>query len=440
MSSAPKSVDGPFPVLQVALDFIDIERALTLARETVLGGADWLEAGTPLIKSEGLEAIRQLRSAFPNQVIVADLKTMDVGRIEFEAAAKAGANVAVVLAAAADSTIAECVEAGRKYGIKTYCDTINIPFDNLAARGREIAKLGVDIIGVHLPIDEQMRGHDPLARLIVLKEAVEIPIAVAGGVTSETAAAMVAAGAAIVIVGGALHKASNAQQAAQDIKKAMQSGKAVVSELGKRADASGIAESLLKTSTSNLSDAMHHKPCLRGIVTRTPGLRMAGPALTVRSIAGDWNKVVQAIDVAKPGDVLVVDCGGKPPAVFGELAAQSAKQRQLAGVVVFGAIRDSDVSTKIGLPIFASGVSSDAGDPKGYGEIGPEIEINGQTVKPGDWIFGDDDGVMVLPREIAVEYANRAVDVWENEQRIAAEIASGKTLSEVVNLKKWEKH
>ncbi len=117
----------------------------------------------------------------------------------------------------------------------------------------------------------------------------------------------------------------------------------------------------------------------------------------------------------------------------------SAKGRNLAGVVIHGAIRDSDVSTRIGLPLFSTAICSHAGEPKGFGEIGTEISINGQAIRPGDWMFGDDDGVMVLPREQAVEYANRAVDVMETEQRLASEIHAGKTLSEVANLKKWEK-
>lgn len=439
MAEKIRGINGPFPVLQVALDFIELERALRLASEAVAGGTDWIEAGTPLIKSEGFEAVRKLRSAFPNHVIVADLKTMDAGRIEFEAAANAGASIAVVLAAAADATISQCVEVGRKYGILTYCDTINIADENLAKRTAEIDKLGVDIIGVHMPIDDQMLGKDPFSRLKAVRENTDAKVAVAGGVTSETAPELIAAGADIIIVGGALHKASDARKAAQALRTAIDSGKAQASAIGRRAGSANIAQMLMQASASNLSDAMHHKPCLAHIAQRTPGLRMAGPALTVRSAPGDWNKVVQAIDETPEGGVLVADCGGVPPAVFGELAAQSAKGRGLAGVVIHGAIRDSDMSTRIGLPIFSSAVCAHAGEPKGFGEIGTEITINGQSVRPGDWIFGDDDGVMVLPKESAVEYANRAIDVMEAEERLAAEIMAGKTLSEVVNLKKWEK-
>ncbi|MCL2001560.1 MAG: orotidine 5'-phosphate decarboxylase, partial [Planctomycetes bacterium] len=345
MSRQIRGIDGPFPVLQVALDFIETERALRLAHEAVAGGADWLEAGTPLIMSEGLEAVRKLRNAFPSHVLVADMKTMDAGRIEFEAAANAGANVGVVLAAAADATISQCIEAGRKYGMKTYCDTINIKDEALPRRVAEATALGADIIGIHISIDEQMLGMDPLSRVKAARAATDRLLAVAGGVTSETAPELIRVGADIVIVGGALHKASDARQASENLRAAIDSGQSRPSALGKRAGDATILDTLLRTSTSNLSDAMHHKPSLPGLVTRTPGLRMAGQAQTVRSCPGDWSKVVQAIDATQPGGVLVAECGGVPPAVFGELAAQSAKGRGLSGVVIYGGIRDVEVST-----------------------------------------------------------------------------------------------
>ena len=85
-----------------------------VAEEALRGGVDWIEAGTPLIKSEGLEAVREMKRRWPDRVIVADLKTMDAGRFEMESAAKAGARVAGVLGAASDATIAECIEVARK--------------------------------------------------------------------------------------------------------------------------------------------------------------------------------------------------------------------------------------------------------------------------------------------------------------------------------------
>ncbi|KKL51740.1 hypothetical protein LCGC14_2292490, partial [marine sediment metagenome] len=91
--------------LQVALDFVELSRALDVAAKAVAGGADYIEAGTPLIKSEGLDAVRRLREMFPDHTIIADMKTMDAGRIEAEVAAKAGANVMTVCGTASESTI-----------------------------------------------------------------------------------------------------------------------------------------------------------------------------------------------------------------------------------------------------------------------------------------------------------------------------------------------
>src|SRR5881392_3470089 len=93
------------PVLQVALDHMHRKRALLAAKEAVEGGADWLEAGTPLIKSEGMEVVRELKKSFPGKTIVADLKTMDTGAFETEIAAKAGADVITVMGVTDDATI-----------------------------------------------------------------------------------------------------------------------------------------------------------------------------------------------------------------------------------------------------------------------------------------------------------------------------------------------
>jgi len=84
-------------------------------------------------------------------------------------------------------------------------------------------------------------------------------------------------------------------------------------------------------------------------------------------------------------------------------------------------------------------VNPRAGEPKGFGEINVEITCGGVKVEPGDWIIGDDNGVVVVPKDKAVEVANRAIDVMEKENRVREEIKRGSTLSKVLELKKWEK-
>jgi 3-hexulose-6-phosphate synthase/6-phospho-3-hexuloisomerase len=134
----------------------------------------------------------------------------------------------------------------------------------------------------------------------------------------------------------------------------------------------------------------------------------------------------------------VIDAGGKTPAIWGEKATKSCLQRKLAGVVIDGAIRDTMDIREMGFPSFAKLVTPVAGEPKGQGMIGVPIRIGGQYVRTGDWIVGDDDGVVVIPQEKAVEVANRAQSVLEREEREMAEIEDGSTLAKVSELMRWE--
>ena len=425
------------PVLQLALDFVDLPRALQVAEEAVAGGADWLEAGTPLIKSEGLQAVRELKARWPDHPIVADMKTMDAGRAEVEYAAKAGARVVGVLGAASDATIRECVEAARNYGAEIVVDMIQVP--DPVERAKAAEEMGASYIGIHVAIDEQMRGKTPFDLLSRVAQAVSLPIAVAGGINSETAPLALQAGASIVVVGGAITKAADATAATRAIKQAMETLTPVQSEHFVRATGPDLREKLSRVSAANVSDALHRTGDIPGLRPLTPGSKLVGPALPVRTYAGDWAKPVEAIDKAKPGDVIVIDAGGVGPAVWGELATHSALQRGVAGVVIYGAARDSGDIRALGFPLFCSLVSPTAGEPKGFGEIGVPVRIAGVRVCPGDWIIADDDGVCVIPKEKALEYTNRALDVLERENRLRKEIQAGSTLSQVGYLLRWEK-
>ena len=426
------------PVLQVALDFMHLKRALKAAEEAVAGGADWIEAGTPLIKSEGVDAVRALRRKFPRKTIVADMKIMDTGAYEVEIAAKAGADVITVLAVSDDATMAEAVKAARRYGARIMADLIGC--GEMASRAKQVQALGAEYLCVHVSIDEQMIAKTPLRRLQQVAKVARVPLAVAGGLNSETAAQALAAGASILIVGGALTKAPDVAAATRTLKKAMRTRKAIRTHLYKKYGSEEVLAAFRQVSTPNLADAAQKRGVLRGIVPRNPhGVKMVGRALTVRTADGDWAKPVEAIDRAKPGDVIVVDVGGGPTAVWGELASWSCKVKGIAGVVIDGAARDIDTIVEIGFPCFSRHIAPVAGEPKGHGEIGAEVECGGQVVRTGDWVVGDESGVVVVPQEAAVEIANRALDVLERENRLREEIKRGGTLSSVLELEKWEK-
>ncbi|WP_456365389.1 bifunctional 3-hexulose-6-phosphate synthase/6-phospho-3-hexuloisomerase [Thermococcus sp.] len=202
-------------ILQVALDLTDIEQAISIAEKAARGGAHWLEVGTPLIKKEGMRAVELLKRRFPDRKIVADLKTMDTGALEVEMAARHGADVVSILGVADDKTIMDAVEVARRYGIRVMVDLIGVK--DKVKRAKELEKMGVHYILVHTGIDEQVQGKTPLEDLEKVVKAVNVPVAVAGGLNLQTIPKVVELGATIIIVGGAITKAKDPEDVTRKI-------------------------------------------------------------------------------------------------------------------------------------------------------------------------------------------------------------------------------
>lgn len=383
-----------------------------------------------------MDALRKLKEAFPDHTLLADMKTVDTGAMEVEMAAKAGADIVILLGSADDSTILDAIRSARRYGVKLMVDLISE--ENPVTRAKELEKLGIDYINVHVGIDQQMVGLDPIEILGQIAHEVTTPLAVAGGIDADTAAQAVVAGANIVIVGGNITRTDNVTEAARAIRKSVDSPP--VTPASRLSVDEEIRKLLLEVSTPNISDAIHRKGAMRGIRSMVRGKKMVGTAVTVQTLEGDWAKTVEAIDIAKPGDVIVIYNGSRYIAPWGGLATLSSLNKGIAGVVIDGAVRDIDEIREQELPVFASNYVPNAGEPKGFGEINAEIVCGTQTVKPGDYIVGDDNGVVVVPKERAYEIARRAKEVEKTEKRLYDEIHRGGTLSEIIQLKKWEKH
>ena len=268
----------------------------------------------------------------------------------------------------------------------------------------------------------------------------KLPVAVAGGINSETVVDAINAGAEIVIVGGAICKAKDVKKATEEIKRAMKNRDKAPTTFFKRTTSSNIAEILSKVSTANISDGNHRKPGITGLIPVCQSTKIVGKAVTVRTYPGDWAKPVEAIDEAGKGDVIIIDAGGEGPAVWGELATISSRKKGLAGTVVNGAIRDVTEIRKLKYPVFTKKIDPHAGEPKGLGELNVPINISGITINSGDWIVGDDDGLMVIGKHEVVEIANHAMDWLEKENRLREEIIEGNTtLGKVMELLKWER-
>lgn len=197
------------PIVQLSLDIVVLEEALQTAHMGMRAGIDWLEAGTPLILSEGMHGVRALRAEFPDTPIVADLKTMDGGYLEAQLMAQAGATHVVVMERAHEETIKVVVKAGRDFGVKVMGDNLGAP--DMVASAKRLEDLGCDYIIHHIGFDERngiaARGErmpSPLDQLREVVEAVSIPVQAVGGLSIEQAIACPSYGAPLVVLGAPL--------------------------------------------------------------------------------------------------------------------------------------------------------------------------------------------------------------------------------------------
>jgi len=181
--------------------------------------------------------------------------------------------------------------------------------------------------------------------------------------------------------------------------------------------------------SSNIGDCMNRSFCVDSkikMINEKKGLQMIGSALTVMTRTVDNLLVHKAIDIAQPGDIIVIAAEGDThSAILGEIMAHMAEKKGVAGYLIDGCIRDSEAIQEMDFPVFAIGVSPKGPYKDGPGEINFPVSCGGVIINPGDIIVGDRDGVVVIPPSEAEMIYQEAKKVLEKETKILEEIKKG---------------
>jgi regulator of RNase E activity RraA len=181
-------------------------------------------------------------------------------------------------------------------------------------------------------------------------------------------------------------------------------------------------------ATPNIGDVMGRMFAMDHSIKsiNKPGIHIIGSALTVRTHPADNLMVHKAMDLAQPGDIIVIDaCGDMGNAILGELMCHYAKTKGIAGYIVDGSVRDLHGIAEMGFPVFAKGGSPRGPYKEGPGEINTIISCGGVSVSPGDIIVADDDGVIAIPKADAPTVLANAKKVQEKEKAVIESIYKG---------------
>ncbi|MGZ8951999.1 MAG: 3-hexulose-6-phosphate synthase [Methylobacter sp.] len=204
------------PLIQMALDSLDFDQTVGLAT-LVAPYVDIFEIGTPCIKHNGINLVKELKARFPEKLLLVDLKTMDAGEYEATPFYAAGADICTVLGVSGLATCAGVIKAANAYGAEAQIDLINV--DDKIACARATADMGAHIMGIHTGLDAQAAGHTPFADLNdIARLGLNVRISVAGGIKPSTVQDVVRAGANIIVVGAAIYGAASPADAAREIR------------------------------------------------------------------------------------------------------------------------------------------------------------------------------------------------------------------------------
>jgi 3-keto-L-gulonate-6-phosphate decarboxylase len=203
------------PIVQVAIDVLNIEAALRIAEAAVNAGVDWLEVGTPLVTFAGVNAIGALASAFPGIPVLADYKIMDGAKKYVIEAGRQGGRIATVCAQASDATVRAAVQAGEEAGVTVICDLYNAP--DVPERAAQVTAMGIDSVYVHWGADQRAEApeRDPLRDLVPVLERVTIPVGV-GTFRVEDGIRAFSQGADIAVIGMPLIQADDVEGALRE--------------------------------------------------------------------------------------------------------------------------------------------------------------------------------------------------------------------------------
>ncbi|MDR3222214.1 MAG: RraA family protein [Methanobrevibacter sp.] len=207
---------------------------------------------------------------------------------------------------------------------------------------------------------------------------------------------------------------------------------------------------LNSTSSCEISDALYSLTNNNGVLKDLKsinGLTAYGEVITVETSSNDWGTSALAIDKAKEGEVILINAysennsngydliKSKSMAVWGELTSIAAKNKKIAGTFVLGYIRDLDNLIGLDYPVFAFDVCPNAGSALGHGTINCSISSHHSHINPGDFIFGDKNGVVLIPKGLFEIAMKKVIAIKTNERNIYNNLEKGKSLSEIIGLK-----
>jgi 3-hexulose-6-phosphate synthase len=196
-----------------------------------------------------------------------------------------------------------------------------------------------------------------------------------------------------------------------------------------------LLENISACQISDAYNAIFRRPGTIQKIKPVNNQKVWGKIFTAETACDDWGTSALAIDSAQDGDILFFKVDSEEKAIWGELASSCARDNGIKATVIYGSARDLDALLYMDYPVFASNFCPNAGSALGLGSLNEPIDVEGVKINPGDFFFGDESGIVIIPKELFSKVMAQVLLVKIKETGIIEDINSGKTLAEILGLK-----
>jgi len=414
------------PKLSVSLEFLHLENAIFCAEQSVSAGVDIIEVGSTLLKSTGLTSIKVLRERFPDVTLVADMKVQCNVKSEIKAVADAGANSVTISGNVSSEIWQQSLEVAKEQGVGVILDFRDI------ARPQQLINRGIPegFQTIMLSIKEPS-----FALLQKTTSALTTPVGVQGVEEEDAIVESISLGASTIGIRFSDAKEKSIQDAVKSILKILSNAKRTFPKDPMALHEEQLLQLLEQVSPSDFCE-VSERPCfLENVYPVQKYTKIAGKAATLKVWPGAEMAVLDFLMKMESRCVLVIDAGGRGAAVWGQMATEIAIKKELVGVVVYGSIKDVNKIREKGLPCYTSSITPIIAKDQdsSFSENCP-LKIGEVFVKPGDWIVGDDTGIISISQDEIFFKTNEALRRFNERMEIIRGIegAKDKELEELV--------
>jgi 3-hexulose-6-phosphate synthase/6-phospho-3-hexuloisomerase len=404
--------------LQVSLDFLHLENALFCAEQSIAGGAELLEVGNCLIKNAGLQCIRILKEKFPPIPLVADLKMLTPETQEMKASADAGANGITISGAISESNWGKCLAQAQERNLKVFLDFRDIPVSVMKLQLPLVAS--TDCVVLNLAQESDVFG---ILQEIAFRYAK--PIAATGITDLANLQEAMSLGLGTGIVQYQEEDTQNFKEATHRIHEAfLQIQQAAASQGSPREYSEQVLRRKLnEVMPSDICEVYRDKPLfLDKVYPLHRFTKVFGQAATIKMLGGGLPAMLDFLQEVPPKSIVVVDSGGEATPVWNTLTTVVAIKRNLAGVVLYGAITEVNLVRAKGFPCYVNSLTPlPTRESQGCLKNIP-LQLGNVWVRPGDWILGDDCGVLCIPAEKIFTVTERALQLAKHKAQLLREI------------------